>query len=180
MSTAVKPIERVSPAAYRDALRHFPSGVTLVTIKAGDQVHGLTVSAFASVSPEPPLIAVVIDQRHRAHELLQREDAHFAVNILAQDQAPLSERFAWLEEGDRFAQGNWEMAATGAPVLADALAWLDCSIYTRYPAGTHTLLLGHVQASQVARPDEAPLVYWNRDYRQLDLDSQDVDGGKEI
>lgn len=172
MTTAIQPAERVSPAAYRDALRHFPAGVTVVTIKAGGQVHGLTVSAFASVSPEPPLIAVVIDQRHHAHELLQKEGASFAVNILGQDQVALSERFAWLNEGDRFAQGNWETAVTGAPVLAEALAWLDCSIYARYPAGTHTIYLGQVQASQVARPDDAPLVYWNRNYRQLDLDAQ--------
>jgi len=164
--------EPVDSVAYRQALRHFPAGVTLVTIQAGDQVHGLTVSAFTSVSPEPPLIAVVIDQRHYAHELLQKEGASFAVNILAQDHRVLSERFAWLKDGDRFAQGNWEMAASGAPVLAEALAWLDCSIYARYPAGTHTIFVGRVEASRVARPDEPPLVYWNRGYRQLDLGSQ--------
>ena len=56
---------------YRDALRHFASGVTIVTIKSGEQIHGLTVSAFASISPEPPLIAIIIDHRHHAHQLLE-------------------------------------------------------------------------------------------------------------
>ena len=75
----------IDAEAYRDALRHFPAGVTLVTLRAGGVRHGLTVSAFASVSPEPPLVAVMIDHQHRAHELLERTDAVFAVNILAED-----------------------------------------------------------------------------------------------
>lgn len=157
----------ISPDAFRDALRHFPSGVTLVTLAAGGQRHGLTVSAFASVSPEPPLIAVAIDHRHRAHALLERPDAVFAVNILGEEQRPLADRFAWSEEEDRFAAGRWSVAVTGAPVLADALAWLDCTIAARHVAGTHTLYVGRVEASAVPRPDGVPLLYWNRDYRRL-------------
>ena len=157
----------ISSEDFRDALRHFPSGVTVVTIKAGDQVHGLTVSAFASVSPDPPLVAVIIDHRHHAFELLENDGAVFAVNILHQDQVELSNRFAWLKDRDRFKEGNWQVAATGAPVLADALAWLDCTIYSSHQAGTHTIYVGLVQASQVAQPDQPPLVYWNRGYRQL-------------
>lgn len=159
----------ISSESFRDALRHFPSGVTIVTIKAGDEVHGLTVSAFASVSPEPPLVAVVIDRRHHGHNLLEQEGAVFAVNVLAQDQVELSNRFAWLKDQDRFAEGKWERAVTGAPVLADALAWLDCTIHSRSQAGTHTLFVGEVQASALPRPDEPPLVYWNRGYRHLEL-----------
>jgi flavin reductase (DIM6/NTAB) family NADH-FMN oxidoreductase RutF len=157
----------ISPDAFRDALRHFPSGVTLVTLAVGGQRHGLTVSAFASVSPEPPLIAVAIDHRHRAHALLERPDAVFAVNVLGEDQRPLADRFAWSEEEDRFAAGSWSTAITGAPVLTDALAWLDCTIAARHVAGTHTLYVGRVEASAVPRPDGVPLLYWNRDYRRL-------------
>ena len=159
----------VSSEDYREALRHFPSGVTIVTIKAGGKIHGLTVSAFASVSPEPPLILVAIDHRHSAYELLQGEDAVFAVNILHQDQIELSNRFAWLKDENRFEEGDWVAAATGAPILADALAWLDCTIYDRYPAGTHTIYVGEVQASSAPRPEEPPLIYWNRGYRHLHL-----------
>lgn len=157
----------ISSEDFRDALRHFPSGVTVVTIKAGDQVHGLTVSAFASVSPDPPLVAVIIDHRHHAFELLEKDGAVFAVNILHQDQVELSNRFAWLKDQDRFKEGNWQVAATGAPVLADALAWLDCTIYNSHQAGTHTIYVGLVQASSVPQPGQSPLVYWNRGYRQL-------------
>ncbi len=154
---------------YRDVLRHFPSGVTIVTIKspASDVPHGLTVSAFASVSPEPPFILIAVDHRASAYRLLETSGATFAVNILSHDQMELSNRFAWLKDEDRFAEGNWDTAVTGAPILKDALAWLDCTIYSRFIAGSHTIYIGEVQACGVPRPDVKPLVYWNRGYRQL-------------
>ncbi len=157
----------IDAESFRDALRHFPAGVTIVTIKSGEDVHGLTVSAFASVSPDPPLVAVIIDRRHGAQQMLEREDAVFAVNILAEEQQDLSNRFAWSRD-DRFGLGDWTTAVTGAPVLADALAWLDCRIYSRLPAGTHTIYIGQVVASAVPRSDQSPLLYWNREYRRLE------------
>lgn len=157
----------ITSEQFREALRHFPSGVTIVTIKAGEERHGLTVSAFVSVSPEPPLIAVMIDQRHHAYPLLETEGAVFAVNILRQDQEELSNRFAWVKDEDRFAKGDWSIAETGAPVLQSAAAWMDCTIRDRFPAGTHTVYVGEIQASRVPEPDVQPLVYWNQGYRHL-------------
>ena len=159
----------ISSETYRAALRHFPAGVTIVTLRAGEEIHGLTVSAFASVSPEPPLVAVVIDQRHKATPLLERPDATFAVNVLAEDQVELSNRFAWVKDEDRFAAGDWGVAATGAPILRDALAWLDCRIHGRHEAGTHTIYVGEVQASGTPREHDPPLVYWYQGYRKLHL-----------
>jgi flavin reductase (DIM6/NTAB) family NADH-FMN oxidoreductase RutF len=163
----------ISSEQFRDALRHFPAGVTIVTVYTPGEAepHGLTVSAFASISPEPPLIMVSIDHRATGYELLQREGTTFAVNILPQDKMELSNRFAWVKDEDRFAVGDWDTAVTGAPILSDALAWLDCTIHARHPAGTHTIYLGEVQASAVPRPNEAPLIYWNQGYRQLKLDT---------
>ena len=163
----------ITSEQFREVLRHFPSGVTIVTIKAGEERHGLTVSAFVSVSPEPPLVAVMIDQRHHAYPLLETEGAVFAVNILRQDQEELSNRFAWVKDEDRFAKGDWDVALTGAPVLADAAAWLDCTIRDRFPAGTHTVYVGEVQASRVPEPDCVPLVYWNRGYRHIHVHDED-------
>ncbi|MGB7340318.1 MAG: flavin reductase family protein [Phototrophicaceae bacterium] len=150
---------------FRDVLRLFPAGVTVVTVKSGDDIHGVTVSAFASVSPKPPLILVCIDHRGRAHELFEHSDAVFAVNILREGQDDVSNRFAFSDE-DRFATGNWTTAATGAPIFEDALAWLDCTVYSRHTAGTHTIYIGEVQASNVVA-EETPLVYWNRSYRSV-------------
>jgi flavin reductase (DIM6/NTAB) family NADH-FMN oxidoreductase RutF len=159
----------ISSEEFRLALRHFPAGVTIVTIQEGGRIHGLTVSAFASVSAEPPLIAVIIENRHKAHALLEQPDAVFAVNILGEEQSELSNRFAWVKDEDRFAEGDWTTAVTGAPVLRNALAWLDCHIESRLPAGSHTVYLGLVQASGVPEPEAPPLIYWNRGYRKLRL-----------
>lgn len=159
----------ISSEDFRDVLRLFPSGVTVVTIQAPSSSvpHGLTVSAFASVSPQPPLILVSIDHRASAYGMLEEAGATFAVNILAEDQTELSNRFAWVKDEDRFAEGSWTTAVTGAPILEDALAWLDCTIYGRFEAGSHTIYIGEVLASGVARPESPPLIYWNRGYRRL-------------
>ena len=157
----------VNSEEYRDALRFFPSGVTIVTVRCGDKVHGLTVSAFASVSPIPPFITVIIDHQHTAYELLEQPDAVFAVNILHEGQQELSNRFAWVKDEDRFAVGDWTTAVTGAPVLADALAWLDCKIYSRHAVASHTIYVGEIQATRGLDSAARPLVYWNRGYRQL-------------
>ena len=159
----------ITSKAYRDCLRHFPSGVTIVTIKNEQQIHGLTVSAFASVSLDPPLIMIAIDHNHGAYTMMEKEGAVFAVNILHQDQVALSDRFAWTKDADRFLEGDWGTGVTGAPVLKNALAWLDCTVTGRLLAGNHTIYVGEVQASASPRPDEPPLIYWNREYRQLDL-----------
>ena len=160
----------VGPAQYRDVLRLFPAGVTVVTILSGGRVHGLTVSAFASISPEPPLVGVFVDHVHGAHALLEAPGACFAVNFLAEDQRRLSDVFAWSPDDERFAAGSWTTAVTGAPVLVDALAWLDCSLHSSHAAGGHSLYVGRVEASATPRGGERPLVYWNRGYRRLAAD----------
>ena len=158
-----------SSEQFRNALRHFPSGVTIVAIKSGDIIHGLTVSAFASVSPNPPLIMVAIDHRHKAYQLLEQAGATFSVNILHQEQEALSNQFAWGDVETRFEMGEWGVAETGAPILQEAIAWLDCTIENRYVAGTHSIYIGLVQAISTIHPDAPPLIYWNREYRQLQL-----------
>ena len=158
----------ISPNDFRRALSRFGSGVTIVTMHTGQRAHGLTNSAFTSVSAEPPLVAVIIDSGHTAHDILAGRDASFAVNILEQGQAALADRFARLKDDDRFAVGAWTTAVTGAPVLADAVAWLDCVVHDRVRAGTHTVFFGEVRASGVPALDAAPLVYWNRGYRSIE------------
>jgi flavin reductase len=163
----------VSSEDFREALSRFPAGVTIVTVKSGETIHGLTVSAFVSVSPDPPLIAVLIDHRHRAYRILEEEGAVFAVNVLGEQHVELSNRFAWVKDEDRFAEGDWTEATTGAPILRDAATWLDCSIHDRIPAGTHSIYLGRVEATSPRSPGDAPLVYWNRGYRRLQLKDLD-------
>lgn len=152
---------------FRDVLRHFASGVTIVTIQTPDGKRaGLTVSAFTSISDDPPLIIVAINKKAYGHELLTQEGATFAVNLLGADQMELSNRFASKVE-DRFAVGEWKTAVTNAPILADSLAWLDCTVHAIHDGGSHSIFAGRVQATSVPRPDDLPLVYWNRNYRKI-------------
>ena len=154
--------------AFRETLSQYASGVTIITVKAGDEIHGLTASAFASVSADPPLIAIFVNHKGHAHELFERSDAVFAVNFLREHHESLSNRFAFSKE-EKFAEGDWTTATTGAPILADALAWLDCTVYSRVSMGSHSIYVGEIQATEVLHPGETPLIYWNRDYRLLDL-----------
>lgn len=152
---------------FRDALRLFGSGVTIVTSRAGDESHGMTASAFVSISAVPPLVAVVIDRKATINSLLAPSEACFAVSVLAEDQEDLANRFAFEKDEDRFLAGDWREAVTGAAVLADALAWLDCRVASRHEAGSHTIYVGSVVASEAPRGDALPLLYWNRGYRRL-------------
>lgn len=161
----------ITKDAFKDVMRHYAGGVTIVTVRSGDNTHGLTASAFVSVSAEPPLVAVIINHEGRGYSLFEQRDAVFAVNILREGQDELSNTFAFSKE-DRFAEGNWTTAETGAPILEDALAWVDCTVYSRVSAGSHTVYIGEVQASRVVAPEHKPLVYWNRGYRSLTLDDE--------
>lgn len=157
----------ISADQFRDALRFFPSGVTLVTAGTGEQIQGLTVSAFTSVSADPPLIAILLEHSRTINELLESKYAPFGVNFLTVDHVDLSNRFAFMPNEDRFKAGDWGRAENGVPVLNDALAWLECTVETRQDLGSHILYAGRVWEHRVIQPQAAPLLYWNRDYRAV-------------
>lgn len=154
----------VSKDEFRRALRCFPSGVTVVTCRDAEGLpRGMTVSAFTSVSLEPPLVLVCIDRRASIHNLLV-PGGHFAVNILAEGQADVSRRFA-TNEAERFHGVSHFPGVTSAPVLAETLAALDCLITDAYPGGDHTIVVGRVEATEV-NPG-APLVYYDGGYARV-------------
>jgi flavin reductase (DIM6/NTAB) family NADH-FMN oxidoreductase RutF len=149
---------------FRRALGQFASGVTVVTMKDQDgKPQGITVSAFASVSLDPPLVLVSIDKRASLHDSFT-EGSAFAVNILAEDQELISRRFASKEE-DRFAGVGFSLGANGAPLLTGALTSLECHVVHAYPGGDHTIFVGEVDATLVA--EGKPLAYFRGGYSQL-------------
>lgn len=151
----------IDPTQFRQTLGRWPSGVTVVTMQDRDDVHGITVSAFSSLSLEPPLVGVAIGHKARAHAFLERLP-RYAVNVLRADQRYLSERFAGrpveLSE-DPFERFH------DLPVLRGAVAQIACTIVDRVVTGDHTLYVGRIEASCVS--DDEPLVYHLGTYRAL-------------
>lgn len=160
MSATMSPMS-VDPSTFRASLGRFASGVTIVTAReAGGRDVGMTVSAFSSLSLEPPMVLVCIDHGASVAPVLEHCD-HFAVNVLADGQEALSRRFAE-REVDRFDGVPYHRGERGVALLDGALAHLECRVHTRYPGGDHTILVGAVEAA--AAHEGHPLVYFRSEY----------------
>jgi flavin reductase len=132
--------------AFKKALRGWASGVTVVTSRSGDQVHGMTVSAFSSVSADPPLVLVCANRSSTTHSIIE-EGGVFAVNILAAHQQEVSSVFASAKyEDSRLEQVGWTEGQTGAPLIDEALASLECRVSSAHREGSHTIYVGKVEA----------------------------------
>jgi flavin reductase (DIM6/NTAB) family NADH-FMN oxidoreductase RutF len=161
------PIVPFDSLAFRRVLGHFATGVTVVTTCQHDRRAGITVNAFCSVSLDPPLVLVCIEQQNYAHDQI-KESGIFAVNILASAQADVSRCFASQSEEkyQDFCGVTTHEVATGAPVFDECVAWVDCRVEAVYPGGDHSIFLGRVEA--LGSSDEAPLLYYHARYGRLD------------
>ena len=142
---------------YKRTLACWATGVTIVTARAGDRIHGMTVSAFTEVSLDPPLVLVCADKSSNTHPVIA-EGGVFAVNVLARDQEQLSNRFASKkDEHRRFDSLEIEAGATGAPLLPGTVAALDCRVVAAHDAGDHVIYVGRVEEARSS--DREPLLY---------------------
>ena len=154
----------ITKEEFRHALGKFASGVTVVTTKAADgHLHGLTVSAFCSVSLNPPLILVSIQKTTGSYHAFEESKA-FVVNILSDSQAHVSNHFASHLE-DKFSGMDYEMGIDGIPVLKDCLVNLECRLANAYDGGDHTIYVGEIEKAHIA--DGEPLAYFHGSYRKL-------------
>ena len=160
----------IDQQAFKDTLSHWASGVTVVTAHRGDERVGITASSFSSVSLDPPLILICVVKKLYTHQIIQ-ESGSFGVHILQTEQLEWGMRFAGMipEIEDRFAGLNVTTAVTGAPILADAMAWLDCRVANAHDSGDHTIFVGEVMATKSGDIGE-PLLYYHRQWRQLGAD----------
>jgi flavin reductase (DIM6/NTAB) family NADH-FMN oxidoreductase RutF len=157
----------VTPDDFKSVMRRWASTVNVITTRADEMIYGLTATAFSSLSAEPPLVFVCINRKTRTHPLIESSGI-FCVNFLAADMKHVSDRFAGrVPDEERFKDLAHRSVATGAPVLLDAIAYLDCRVHAAHAAGDHTIFIGMVQASAVQKPDEAPLTYYNGKYHKL-------------
>jgi flavin reductase (DIM6/NTAB) family NADH-FMN oxidoreductase RutF len=156
----------IDRALFKSVLRRWASGVTVVTTCAGERALGMTVSAFSSVSLDPPLVLVCADRAAHTNALIA-ESGVFAVNILAEGQEDLSTRFSTEGNEDvRFEGLACRRAGTGSPWLPGAAALLDCRVAATHPAGDHVIYIGEVLDAELAEGVE-PLLYYDAAYRGL-------------
>lgn len=155
----------IDPDAFRAVLGRFASGVTILTTRdAAGRDHGMTVSAFCSVSLEPALVLACVDHAADMHDLLMSLD-DVGISLLASGQEALSRRFAELES-DRFDGIGYERGERGVVLFEEALAHLECRVRHRHPAGDHTIFVCEVERATVRQ--ERPLLYYRGGYAQLE------------
>ena len=158
----------VTQAEFRKALGCFATGITVITVDYESEVHGMTANAFTSVSLDPMLVLVCVDQRARTHAHLHAKK-RFGVNVLAQDQRAISEYYASAtrshERAAQEAGACFERTTHGTPVLCGALAYLECRLHTAQDAGDHTIFIAEVE--EVVVRQGHPLLYFQGVYRQI-------------
>lgn len=152
----------VDPVAFRRTLGSFLTGVTVVSAVRDARVHGMTASAFLSVSLEPPLVLVSVQKTAHMHAHLADAGA-FAVSVLPEGTEVISNHFAG--RPDPGLELRWQHEGVVTPVLADALAWVDCTLEQAIPAGDHTLFLGRVRG--LGWREGRPLAYFRGRYERL-------------
>jgi flavin reductase (DIM6/NTAB) family NADH-FMN oxidoreductase RutF len=153
----------ISKDEFRCALGSFVSGVTVVTTWDDNRLYGLTVSAFSSLSIDPPLVLICVDKKTASHDAFTKSGA-FAINILADDQENISRQFA-SRTPDKFQDIAYFMGANKAPILEGTVASMECLTVQAYEGGDHTIFIGEVQSSVVR--DAQPLSYFRGGYRRL-------------
>jgi flavin reductase (DIM6/NTAB) family NADH-FMN oxidoreductase RutF len=159
-----RPIDVVS---LRRTLGAFVTGVTVVTtLDSVGQPRGLTANSFTSVSLDPPLVLVCVSGTASSYPAFSACES-FAINILAEGQEEISNRFASTRP-DKFADIGWSEVATGAPILDQSLAWLDCRVFRKTIAGDHLILIGRVEDFSCGT--SRPLAYCQGNYVNFGLE----------
>lgn len=153
-----------SKSEFREALSRFPTGVTILSMRTEcDTLAGLTVSAFTSVSLEPPMVLACVDARSRCVPALV-EGQLFAFSILSEDQADIAAHFA-APIADKFSDTPHRAGANGAPLITGACAHIECSVADCHRGGDHVIVVGAVQRIVVSH--DRPLVYAMRNFHRL-------------
>jgi len=153
----------IDEAAFKLAMSHFASGVTVVTTEHGGKPFGMTVASFASLSLHPPLVLICIEKGVKTHDAIAAA-GKFGVSILSEAQGHISSRFASRVD-DKFSGIEVRRGSLGVPLIGGALTTLECSVYDQLPGGDHTIFIGEVVDSQTK--EGVPLLYFRSGYREM-------------
>jgi flavin reductase (DIM6/NTAB) family NADH-FMN oxidoreductase RutF len=163
----------VSSGDFRTAMGQFATGVTVVTTMDAGRPQGITVNALSSVSLEPPLVMIALDRKRFIIPALEAS-GRYAVNVLAEDQQWISDCFAGANVTpgrDAFCGATWRPGLTGLPLLAGAIASMECAVVDRFSAGDHHLYVARVEALTLEEVDAPPLLYHRRRYLRIERSS---------
>lgn len=152
-------------SAYLMAMRQVPGAVAIVACDHKDARGGLAATAWTSVCADPPMMLVCVNQSASAHDMFKAERS-FTINFLSADDTETVAIFSaqrGLSGSDRFLPEAWRAGKTGQPVLNDASAAFECTLVESHVYGTHSLLIGRVEAVH-ANPDRAGLLYLDGGY----------------
>lgn len=152
-----EPADECDQRLYRDVVSHFATGVAVITAKHDGVDFGMTASALASLSVEPPTLLVCLSRESVTHSAIHSAGA-FGVNILTESQGEIAKRFAGTDRAQKFDELRVRHGALGQPLLLDALARLECRVAEPVTGGTHTIFLGTVQNAEA--DEGAPLTYF--------------------
>ena len=157
----------IDPLHFRKALGHFASGLTVITSHIDDEPIGFPCQSFYSVSTAPPLVSFSVKRDSFSYPKIRRA-GRFAVNILSDEQAAVSNLFAQ-QGADKWKETDWATSPLGNPVIGGSLHWLDCDIHAEYEAGDHLIVIGEVRAlSLQPTTTTQPLLYFKGQYCNLD------------
>jgi flavin reductase (DIM6/NTAB) family NADH-FMN oxidoreductase RutF len=147
----------------RHIMGRFATGVTVVTTVHDGVFSGLTANAVTSLSLSPPLVLVAVEKTAHSHSYMLKGRV-YAMNILAEDQADLSQRFATRGPKD-FGDLQYTVGETGAPILAGTLGYVDCRVVEVLPGGDHDIFVGEIVAGEAR--EGRPLLYFGGKYENL-------------
>jgi flavin reductase (DIM6/NTAB) family NADH-FMN oxidoreductase RutF len=167
--------QAVSQDEFRAAMRRLTGGVSVITAGRGAEISGMTVSSVSSLSADPPTLIVSVNRSASALALM-KSYGFFGVSILTSDQLHIAERFAGkdgLKGADRFATSRWITRISGVPLLADALAAVDCEVEETIERHSHAIVIGRVLDVRVSTR-LAALGYWNGQYVAIDRDEDAI------
>jgi flavin reductase (DIM6/NTAB) family NADH-FMN oxidoreductase RutF len=162
---------KVTPSGFRNAMRQLTGGVSVITAGRGREISGMTVTSVSSLSVDPPALIVSINRGASSWPLVKRY-GFFGVNILNADQVDIAERFTGkggLKGADRFIGGQWTTGPSGVPLLAGALAAIDCEVEDVVERHSHAIVIGRVLVVTVSSRTAA-LAYWQGQYVAIDRD----------
>ena len=165
----------VTSGDFRGAMRHLAGGVSVITAGSGDDITGMTVTSVSSLSVDPPTLIVSINRAASSWPLLSRH-GFFGVNILSADQLEVAERFSGkggLKGADRFIGARWTAGMSGVPLIAGALAAIECEVEDIVERHSHAIVIGRILEMRLSSRTGA-LAYWQGQYVAIDQDEDAI------